>query len=68
MGNINHLWGSEKTNTRGKILEQILDKFKLLCLNLKEETYYRAHDGYKSIINLTLSKNNSSRNYFDQEI
>ena len=32
-----------------------LDKFNLLCLNEKEETYYRAFDGIKSNIDLTLT-------------
>ena len=51
----NPLWGSEKMSTRGRILENILDKFNLLCLNEKEETYYRAFDGIKSTIDLTLT-------------
>ena len=42
-------------STRGRILENILDKFNLLCLNEKEETYYRAFDGIKSTIDLTLT-------------
>ena len=43
-----------KTSTRGKMLEQILNKFYLLCLNEKKETYYRANDDCKSTIDLTL--------------
>ena len=31
------LWGSEKMSTKGKILEKILHRFNLLCLN--EKTY-----------------------------
>ena len=43
----NPLWGSEKMSTRGRILEKMLDRFNLLCLDEKEETYYRAFDGAK---------------------
>ena len=43
------------TSTRGKVLEQILDKFNFLCLDEKEEAYYRAYDGCKSTIDLTLA-------------
>ena len=51
----NPLWGSEKTSTRGRMLEKIQDKFNLLCLNEKEETYYRAFDGCKSTIDLAIT-------------
>ena len=44
----NPLWGSKKMSTRGGMLEKILDEFNFLCLNEKEETYYRALDGCKS--------------------
>ena len=36
--------------------EKILDKYNLLCLNEKEENYYRANYVYKSTIDLTLAK------------
>ena len=52
----NPLWGgSEKKSTTGIMLEKILDRHNLLCLNEKEETYYRAYDGCKSTIDLTFS-------------
>ena len=51
----NPLWGSEKTSTRGRMLEKIQDKFNLLCLNEKEETYYRAFNGSKSAIDLAIA-------------
>ena len=47
--------GSEKTRTREKILEQLLDKFNLLWLNEKEETFYKSYDGCKSTIDLILA-------------
>ena len=53
----NTVWGSEKTSTRGKMIEKILDDYNLLCLNDKEETYYTVHDGCKSTIDLTLVSN-----------
>ena len=39
---------------RGRMLDKTLDRFNFLCLNKKEETYYRAYDGCKSTIDLTL--------------
>ena len=42
-----------KISTR--ILEKIIDRYNLLCLNKKKETYYRANDGCKSIIDPTLA-------------
>ena len=59
----NPLWGSEKMSTRGRILENILDRFNLLCLNEKEETYYRAFDGAKSTIDLTISSTTIAPEY-----
>ena len=50
----NSLWGSKKMSPSGRMLEKILDSYDLLCLNEKEETYYRAYDGCKSTIDLTL--------------
>ena len=47
--------GKRKKDTRGKMLEQILHKFNLLCMNKIEETYYKAYDDWKSIIDLTLA-------------
>ena len=49
----NPLWGSEKISIRGRMLEKILARFNLL--KRKEKTYYRAYDGCKSTINLTLA-------------
>ena len=51
------VWGSEKTSIRGQMIEKIVDDYNLLCLNDKEETYYRVHDGCKSTIDLTLVSN-----------
>ena len=51
----NPLWGSEKMRTRGRMLEKILDRYSLLCLDEKEETYYRAYGGCKSTIDITLA-------------
>ena len=49
----NPLWGSKKMSTRGRMMEKILDRYNLLCINKKEETYYRAFDGSKLTIDLT---------------
>ena len=48
----NPRWGSEKMSTRERMLEKIPISFNLLCLNEKEETYYRAYDDCKSTIDL----------------
>ena len=37
------------------MLKKILGKFNLLCLNEKDETYYRAFDGCKSTIDLAIT-------------
>ena len=37
------------------MLEKILDEFNLLCLNEKEETYYKTFDGSKSTIDLAIT-------------
>ena len=36
-------------------MEEILDRFNILCLNEKEKTYYRAYDSCKMTIDLTLA-------------
>ena len=50
-----HTVGSKKIRTRGKMLEKILDRYNLFCLNEKEQTYYRAYNGYKSTIDRALA-------------
>ena len=57
------LWESEKMNTRGRMLEKIIDRFNLLCLNEKEEPYYRACDSSKSTIGLTLANLKIAQEY-----
>ena len=42
-------------STRGRMMEKILDRYNLLCIMKKEETYYRANNGCKSTIDLTLA-------------
>ena len=42
-------------STRERRIEKILDRYNLLCLDEKEKTYYRAYDGCKSTIYLTLA-------------
>ena len=43
----NPLWGSEKGSTKERMMEKIIDRYNLLCINKKEETYYRAFDSSK---------------------
>ena len=50
----NPLWGSEKMSTRGRMIEKVLNK--------KEETYYRAFDSRKSIIDLIIASLAIARN------
>ena len=42
-------------STRGKMMEKILDKKNLFCIDKKEETYYRAFDSSKLTIDLTIA-------------
>ena len=35
----NPLWGSEKMNTRGRMMEKVLIRYNILYINKKEETY-----------------------------
>ena len=51
----NPLCGSEKISTRARMLETIKDRFNLLYLNEKKETYYREYDDYKLTIDLRLA-------------
>ena len=44
-----------RKSTAGRMLEKILDRYSLLCLDEKEETYYRAYGGCKSTIDITLA-------------
>ena len=41
--------------TRERKIDKILDRYNLLCINKKEETYYKAFDSSKSTINLTVA-------------
>ena len=51
----NPLWGSQKMSARGRMMERVLDRYNLMCINKKEETYFRAFDSSKSIIDLTIA-------------
>ena len=51
----NPLWGSEKMSTRDIMIVKILERYNLFFINKKEETYYRAFDGSKSTIDLTIA-------------
>ena len=59
----NPLWGSEKMRTRGRMLEKILDRYNLLCLNEKEKIYYRAYNGGKLTIDLTVANQTKAPEY-----
>ena len=51
----NPLWGNKKMSTRGRMIEKIFNRYSLLCINKKEETYYRAFNSSISTINLTIA-------------
>ena len=36
-------------------MKKIFDRYNLLCINKKEETYYRAFEGRKLTIDLTIA-------------
>ena len=48
------MWMCKNEHKRKKA-RKILDRYNLLCLNEKEETYYRAYDYCKLTIDLTLA-------------
>ena len=48
------LWRSKKMRTRGRMREKFFNRYNLICINEKEETHYRAYDGCKSTIDLTI--------------
>ena len=49
-----HCGEVKKMSTRGRMLEKIFNRYNHLCLNEKEETYYRAYHGRKLPIDLTI--------------
>ena len=61
----NPLWESGNMSTRGKMFQKILDRFNLLCLNEKEETYYRAYNGCEFTLDLTLANLTIAPEYKD---
>lgn len=51
----NSLWGSQHTNTRGRIIETILDNPNIMLLNDGNDTVFTTASGNTSSIDLTLS-------------
>ena len=39
----------------GRMMEKIFDRYYLLCINKKEDTYYRTFDGSKLAIDLIIA-------------
>lgn len=50
----NYIWGSEKTDKRGKIIEKILNSRDLILLNDLSPTYFSTANNKNSCIDLTL--------------
>lgn len=51
----NHIWGSHTTDTRGKILEKIVDKENLIVINNGDPTRININTGSFTAIDLTLA-------------
>ena len=50
----NPLWGSERLDTRGRIIEDLIDELELIILNTGEGTYLNSRSNSFSAIDLTL--------------
>ncbi len=53
----NTLWGSDRTDINGQIIEEMLDEKNLVCLNNGECTRIDVNTGKKSVLDLTLVSN-----------
>lgn len=51
----NTMWGSEKTDTRGKLIEDILDNDELILLNNGKPTHFNQYNGNTSAIDLSIA-------------
>ncbi len=50
----NIIWGSTFTNSRGKNIENIIDKHNLILLNNGNNTHFNSYNGNQSAIDLTI--------------
>lgn len=53
----NTLWGSDRTDTNGQVIEELLDEKNLVCLNDGSKTRIDIHTGKESVLDLTLISN-----------
>jgi len=54
------LWGSDKTDDRGKIIEKVLDNDNIIILNNGDNTRFKSGNGNFSTIDLTFSNSSIS--------
>ncbi len=53
----NTLWGSDRNDINGQIIEEMLDEKNLVCLNNGECTRIDVNTGKESVLDLTLVSN-----------
>lgn len=53
----NTLWGSDRTDTNGQVIEELLDEKDLVCINDGSNTRIDVHTGKESVLDLTLVSN-----------
>lgn len=58
----NHAWGSKTTDTRGKVVENLMDDSKLVLLNENQPTYFNVANDSESSIDLTFASASISDN------
>jgi len=63
----NTMWGSDKTDTRGKLIENILDKDELILLNNGKPTHFNQYNGKTSEIDLSIASS-SIATYLEWEV
>ena len=59
----NRLWYGKRTDPRGELIERILEKYNLTCLNDKSPTYYNINNQTSSNIDLSIISTNKSLTY-----
>lgn len=55
------MWGSNKTDNNGQVLEELLEERNLVCVNDVNKTQTDIRSGKESVLDLTLVTNNLSR-------
>lgn len=52
------VWGSDRTDVNGLVIEELLNEKRLVCLNDGSYTRINVNDGKESVLDLTLVSSN----------